>query len=141
MNMQSALRRSAHPHTWVRQSWRLVQWLALAVPAAWMLHLYWPSTATDDAASTTASASVSPLVHWKDAGHDWLLVVDQATHELVVYDAKDGRPLQRVGTVSGAGPIDSIIGEGNWLIATSQQHPLVQVLSLPGLQPATLAVR
>ena len=139
MNMQMALRRSARPHTWVRRSWRLVQWLALAALAAWMLHLYWPSTATDDAASTTAP--VSPLVHWKDAGHDWLLVVDQATHELVVYDANDGRPLRRVGTASGAGAIDSIIGEGNWLIATSQQHPLVQVLSLPGLQPVTLAAR
>jgi hypothetical protein len=138
MNMQMALRRSAHPHTWVRRSWRLVQWLALAVLAAWMLHLYWPSTATGDEATTASAAS---LVHWKDADHDWLLVVDQATHELVVYDANDGRPLHRVGTASGAGPIDSIIGEGNWLIATSQQHPLVQVLSLPGLQPATLAAR
>jgi hypothetical protein len=138
MNMQMALRRSAHPHTRVRRSWRLVQWLALAVLAAWMLHLYWPSTATGD---DTTTASAASLVHWKDADHDWLLVVDQATHELVVYDANDGRPLRRVGTASGAGAIDSIIGEGNWLIATSQQHPLVQVLSLPGLQPVTLAAR
>jgi hypothetical protein len=116
-----------------------MQWLALAVLAAWILHLCWPSTAIGDNASTTVSAP--SLVHWKDAEHDWLLVVDQGTHELVVYDANDGRPLRRVGIASGAGAIDSIIGEGNWLIAMSQQHPRVQVLSLPGLQPATLAAR
>lgn len=139
MNMQMALRRRAHPLTSMRWSWRLVQWLALAVLAAWVLHLCWPPTATGSATSPPASAS--SLVHWKDAGHDWLLVVDQATHELVVYDANDGRPLRRVGVASGAGAIDSITGEGNWLIATSQQHPRVQVLILPGLQPATLAAR
>lgn len=117
----------------MRWSWRLVQWLALAVLAAWTLHLCWPSTATGDAASITASRP--SLVHWKDASHDWLLVVDQATHELVVYDANDGRPLRRMGA------IDSIVGEGDWLIATSPQHPRVRVLSLPDLQPAAVAAR
>jgi hypothetical protein len=116
-----------------------MQWLALAVLAAWVMHLCWPSSADGDDVSTMASTP--SLVHWKDAGHDWLLIVDQATHELVVYDANDGRPLHRVGAASGAGAIDSIVGEGNWLIAMSQQHPRLQVLSLPGLQPATLAAR
>jgi len=116
-----------------------MRWLALAVLAAWMLHLCWPSTATGDEASATASTA--SMTHWKDADHDWLLVVDQATHELVVYDANDGRPLRRLGAASGVEPIDAIVGVGNWVIVTSQQHSRPQVLILPGLQRATLATR
>lgn len=137
MNMQIALRRSAHSRARAPWLWRVAQGLAFAVLAAWALHLCWPaSTLGDDRADAPTAAS---LVHWKDARHDWLLVVDQATHELVVYDANDGRPLRRVGAASGAQPVDSIVGEGNWLIATSQQHPRGQVLSLPGLQPVAFA--
>ena len=70
-----------------------------------------------------------------------MLVVDPATHELVVYDANDGRPLHRLGVANGAGAIDSIVGEGNWLIATSRHDPRPQILSLPDLRPVALAAR
>lgn len=140
MDTPMALRRSAHPQAHAQWFWRLLPWLGFAAFAAWALHLSWPSAAIGEV-DTLTTASASPVVHWKDAEHDWLLVVDQATHELVVYDANDGRPLRRLGAASGAGTIDSIVGEGNWLIATSQQHPRLQVLSLPGLQPATFAAR
>lgn len=140
MNTPMTLRRSAHPRPRASWSWRLLPWLALAALIAWAAHLYWPHAATGDDTADTA-ATVSPLVHWKDAGHDWLLVVDPATHELVVYDANDGRPLHRLGVANGAGAIDSIVGEGNWLIATSRHDPRPQILSLPDLRPVALAAR
>ena len=134
MNMQIALVRSTHWRPRTPWPWRLVFllmfWLGFAALAAWWL----PATTKNQAAM-----SVSPLVHWKDASHDWLLVVDQATSELVVYDALDGRPLRRVGAASGMGPIDSVIGEGDRVVIRSKQRPGLQVLSLPQLQPVTLA--
>ncbi len=140
MNTSLPLRRRAHPQTHASWSWRFLPWLAFAALAAWAMHLYWPYAVTgDDTADTAVTAS--PLVHWKDAEHDWLLVVDPATHELVVYDANDGRPLRRVGGASGARAMDSIVGEGNWLIATSQRDPRLQIFSLPDLRPTALATR
>jgi hypothetical protein len=130
MNRPMILRRSAQiDFQWV---WRFVPWLAFAVLFAWMLHLCWPSIVTGE---DTSTLSVQPVVHWKDAGHDWLLVVDPASHELVVYDAHDGRPLRRLQAV------DSITGAGNWVIATSGQHPRLRILSLPDLQPMALVTR
>jgi hypothetical protein len=120
---------------------QLLPWLAFAALAACALHLCWPSAAAGDDTGEAATVSASSLVHWKDAGHDWLLVVDQATRELVVYDAYDGRPLRRLGAANGAGAIDSIASVGNRLMATDQQHSHTRVLSLPELQPAKLAAR
>ena len=68
-----------------------------------------------------------------------MLVVDQASGELVVYDANDGRPLRRLGAANGVGPIETITREGDWLVTTSERRPGHQILSLPGLQPVTLA--
>jgi hypothetical protein len=133
MNTPMILRRSAHPQIHARWSGGLLPWLAIAVLIAWVAHLSWPYATGDDTADT--AFTVSPVVRWKDAKHDWLLVVDPAAHELVVYDANDGRPLRRLGA------IDSIIGEGNWLIATSRHDPHLQILSLPDLRPAALATR
>ena len=142
MNTPMTLRRSAHPQAQALWSWRFLPGLAFAALAAWAVHLYWPSAATgDDTVDTAATVSASSLVHWKDAEHDWLLVVDPATHELVVYDADDGRPLHRLGAASGTRAIDSIVGEGHWLIATSQRDPRLQIFSLPDLQPTALATR
>lgn len=36
-------------------------------------------------------------MRWQDAGHDWLLVAEAESGQLVVYDAVDGRPLRRLG--------------------------------------------
>lgn len=41
------------------------------------------------------------LVHRHGAGHDWLVVVDGKADELVVYNAVDGRPLQRMRISKG----------------------------------------
>lgn len=43
------------------------------------------------------------LMRWQDAGHDWLLVADADTDQLTVYDAADGRPLQRLGPDAAGG--------------------------------------
>lgn len=137
MNMQMALSRSTQRPTRTSWSWRPVFLLMFAALAVWALQLWW-SPATTNSQNSTA-VSVSPLVHWKDANHDWLLVVDQATRELVVYDARDGRPLRRVGAASGVRSIDSIVGEGDWVVARSTQHPGLQILSLPELKPLALA--
>jgi hypothetical protein len=37
------------------------------------------------------------LMRWHDAGRDWLLVADDEANQLAVYDATDGRLLQRLG--------------------------------------------
>ncbi|WP_158755574.1 hypothetical protein [Dyella sp. S184] len=36
------------------------------------------------------------LVRWHDTSHDWLLVADDQANQLTVYDAVNGRPLQRL---------------------------------------------
>jgi hypothetical protein len=37
------------------------------------------------------------LMHWRDAGSDLLVVADDEANQLAVYDAADGRLLQRLG--------------------------------------------
>lgn len=139
MNLQVTLRRTPGSHARSLWSWRSLPWLGAAAVAAWALHLLLQPAPLRSDVGDAPAATVPAVVEWKDASRDWLLVVDQSTHELVVYDAVSGRPLRRLG--GNARPIDSIKGEGHWLIATSQQDPRPQVLSLPELQPATLAAR
>ena len=139
MNTQATLRQNPGSHARSLWSWRSLPWLACAAVVAWSLHLLLQPAPVSSGADAQATGSVPAVVQWKDASHDWLLVVDQATHELVIYDAISGRPLRRLG--GSAAPIDSIAGEGDWLIATSQQGPHLQVLSLPELRPVTLAAR
>lgn len=84
-------------------------------------------------ADRVAAPPTPPLVHWQDAAHDWLLVVDPATRELVVYDAANGRPLQRLGADDGLPEVQSIARRGSWLWVTGKQQPAVR-LRLPQLQ-------
>ena len=135
MNMQIALRhvRVANPSRY----WRFAPWLGFALLAAGTLQLVLPPVAGSDDVSPAISAA--PLVRWSDADHDWLLVVDQASGELVVYDANDGRPLRRLGAANGVAPIETMTREGDWLVTTSDRRRGLQILSLPDLQPVTLA--
>ena len=43
-----------------------------------------------------APAGTGRVMRWQAAGHDWLLVADDAADQLIVYDASDGRPLRRL---------------------------------------------
>ncbi|MBT2144599.1 hypothetical protein KK133_09220 [Rhodanobacter sp. LX-100] len=99
----------------------------LALLSACLLWWCWPA-----ADRTADEPSIQHLVHWQDADHDWLLVVDPATRELVVYDATDGRPLERLGADDGLPDVQSIAQQGPWLFVTGRQHP--KVLKLPELR-------
>jgi len=106
----------------------------LALLSACLLWWCWP--AADRAAEAPA---IQPLVHWQDADHDWLLVVDPATRELVVYDATDGRPLERLGANDGLPDVQSIVRQGSWLFVTGRQK--VRLLKLPELQAVAASSR
>ncbi|CAM0999351.1 Phytase [Rhodanobacter sp. Root179] len=77
---------------------------------------------------------VGQLVHWRDAAHDWLLVVDPETRELVVYDANDGRPLERLGADDGLPDVHSIAQLGSLLLVMDRQGSKLRLLKLPQLQ-------
>lgn len=100
--------------------------------------LWWCWPMVDRAAE---APPVQPLVHWQDAQHDWLLVVDPETGELVVYDAADGRPLQRLGADDGLPEVQSIARQGSWLRVTGRQHSRVRLLKLPELQAVAVSRR
>ena len=101
----------------------------LALLSACLLWWCWP------AADRAAEASpIQQIVHWQDADHDWLLVVDPATRELVVYDATNGRPLERLGADDGLPDVQSIAQQGPWLFVTGRQSPKVHMLKLPELR-------
>ncbi len=98
----------------------------------------WLSPAVEEQRS---AAQIQPLVHFQDASHDWLLVVDPTTAELVVYDANDGRPLHRLGAAEGLSGVRSISSQGSLLFVTSDQQPAMRVLKLPEFQPVAVAAR
>jgi hypothetical protein len=83
---------------------------------------------------------VNPLVHWQDSRHDWLLVADRGTHELVVYDATTGEPLQRLGRDDGLGSVDTIAALGDHLLVQDARGQPT-LLGLPSLRAGTLALR
>lgn len=112
-----------------RRSRGLLGIVLLAVLSASLLWSWWPT-----ADRATEQPSAPQLVHWQDAGHDWLLVVDPATRELVVYDAVDGRPLERLGADDGLPEVQSIARQGSWLLVTGRQESRMRRLKLPELR-------
>jgi hypothetical protein len=88
-----------------------------------------------------ANAQVQPLVRFQDASHNWLMVVDPATHELVVYDANNGRPLHRLGADDGLAEVTAISRKDSLLYVTGNPDEAMQVLRLPQLQTVALNER
>ncbi|HEX5305169.1 MAG TPA: hypothetical protein VFW82_03675 [Dyella sp.] len=87
-----------------------------------------------------AALAANSLVHWQDSRHDWLLVADRDAHQLVVYDAATGEPLQRLGRERGLGQVETIAVLGDHLLVQDAAgRP--SLLSLPQLQAGTLAAR
>jgi hypothetical protein len=84
---------------------------------------------------------VQPLVRFQDASHNWLMVVDPATHELVVYDANNGRPLHRLGADDGLAEVTAISRKDSLLYVTGNPDEAMQVLRLPQLQTVALNQR
>lgn len=90
--------------------------------------------------AATPPLAVNALVHWQDDSHDWLLVADRTAHELVVYDAATGEPLQRLGRDDGLGSVDTIAALGDHLLVQNTKgRPTL--LSLPSLRAQALASR
>lgn len=129
MNAQIARRERRHATGLSGRGLSLSGIALLAVSASCLLWSWRPV-----ARSEAGGASANQLVHWQDAGHDWLLVVDPATRELVVYDAGDGRPLDRLGADDGLPDVQSIAQQGHWLLVTGEQPRAVRRLELPELR-------
>jgi hypothetical protein len=137
MNTQIALHHRS-PVAWLpgRFPRSLPMVVLLGALSAYLSWWCWP--AADRAAELP---SIQRLVHWQDADHDWLLVVDPATRELVVYDATDGRPLERLGADDGLPDVQSIAQQGSWLFVTGRQQPKVRLLKLPELRAVAASGR
>lgn len=131
MNMHSATRHAfratrsfGHPDLW---------WLGMSVVLLLAsIFMFSPSSGR-----SVSAVQIQPLVHFRDASHDWLMVVDAATGEVVVYDAASGRPLHRLGADEGLSRVTAIAREGSRLRVTSNNSAM-RVLSLPGFQPVAL---
>lgn len=127
----------AHPIPTTR-AWHSTLMPALAVLA--VLAGLWLVSAGPSDAPSRGDAQVNRLVRWQDAQRDWLLVADRSSHELVVYDARTGAPLQRLGADDGLGEVDSIARAGDRLLVQGGEGP-AKVLTLPDLHAAGLASR
>lgn len=132
MNLQMAL-----PH-------RSGAWWSAGHPGLWlmvMLLLALGLSLAPTPGSRPAHAQVQPLVRFQDASHNWLMVVDPATHELVVYDANNGRPLHRLGADDGLAEVTAISRKDSLLYVTGNPDEAMQVLKLPQLQAVALNQR
>jgi hypothetical protein len=133
MNPQLALR---HPS---EASWSVGQ------PRLWLIGMLLLLALGLSLAPTPVSkptnAPVQPLVRFQDASHNWLMVVDPATHELVVYDANNGRPLHRLGADDGLAEVTAISRKDSLLYVTGNPDEAMQVLRLPQLQTVALNQR
>jgi hypothetical protein len=139
MNTQIALRHRPHAAWSSSHFLRILRWPGIVLLVALSLGLLWSWSSAPDGA--TAAAPINQLVHWQDASHDWLLVVDPTTRELVVYDANDGRPLERLGTDDGLPAVQSIVQQGSWLFVMGKQRPKMRLLKLPELQAVAVNSR
>ena len=82
---------------------RLPPWLPAAGLLLALVAVVWVSLAVIRAPRLTASMqpAFNPLVRWREAGRDWLLVADGEADQLTVYSAADGRRVRRVKVVHG----------------------------------------
>ncbi|MBU6248265.1 MAG: hypothetical protein KGN77_10945 [Xanthomonadaceae bacterium] len=127
----------AHP-TPPARAWRVTlmpAWAVLTVLAG-----LWQVSIAPAEVPSRGDVLVNRLVRWHDARHDWLLVADRSSHELVVYDARTGSPLQRLGADDGLGNVDSIARAGDRLLVQGAAGS-TNVLTLPDLHAAGLVAR
>lgn len=133
MDTPIALRERPPAAGWSSRGLRLFGIALCAVSASCLLWSWQPA-----ARKVTSGTSANQLVHWRDADHDWLLVVDPATRELVVYDAVDGRPLDRLGADDGLPDVQSIAPQGRGLLVAGAQPRTARRLELPELRAVAI---
>jgi hypothetical protein len=92
--------------------------------AGWLLGSTWMGApAQDDVVDTRTFA------HWHGDGYDWLLKAEPEQGLLVIYDARDGRPLQRLP----AAGVQRIVLEDDLLFVLGSASPGVRLLRLRAL--------
>ena len=82
--------------------------------------------------ASAPSPGSNTLVHWQDAGHDWLLVGDGHSDQLSVYSAADGRLLKRVPVQHGLNGTHALAQRDGRLFVVGDDGRLGE-LSLPQL--------
>lgn len=89
---------------------RLPPWLPAAGLLLALVAVVWASLATIRAPRLTATMQPAfhPLVHWREAGRDWLLVADGEADQLTVYSAADGRRVRRLKAAHGVRGVDPL---------------------------------
>ncbi len=82
----------------------------------------------------------SPAVWHGSAGQHWIIATAKSTHQLVVYDAGDGRLLRRVGGAgTGSGRLmrpNGVAVVENMLLVVERDNHRVQAFALPDFSPA-----
>ncbi|MFC5525073.1 hypothetical protein ACFPPA_04895 [Rhodanobacter ginsengisoli] len=113
---------------------RIPSWL----PALGLVAIAFAGVALIRAPQSTSAASPSfnALVHWRDRGHDWLVVADGPADQLVVYNAVDGHPLRRLKVAHGLQDVDALVQRDGQLFVVDDDGELDE-LRLPQLQVAS----
>ena len=78
------------------------------------------------------SATSATLVHWRDAGHDWLLVGDGESDQLSIYNAIDGSLVRRVALRHGLNDANALAQRDGHLFVVGDDGKLGE-LTLPQL--------
>jgi hypothetical protein len=89
--------------------------------------------------TTRTQPGFNSLMHWRDAGHDWLLVANGQANQLIVYDATDGRPLQRIDVESDLRGAETLAQRDGRLFVVDDDGKLDEV-RLPALRRNTSSV-
>ena len=108
---------------------RLPPWLPAAGLLLALVAVVWVSLAAIRAPRLTATMQPAfhPLVHWREAGRDWLLVADGQANQLTVYSAADGRRVRRVKAVHGVRDADPLTERGGHLFLVGDDGQLDEV--------------
>jgi hypothetical protein len=87
--------------------------------------------------SPRIAARVAPafkqLVHWHDAGHDWLLIADGRSDQLSVYSTSDGRLLRQLSVKHGLNDVNALAQRDGRLFVIGDDGQRGE-LKLPQLQ-------
>ncbi len=82
-----------------------------------------------------ATPTLDAMAHWRDQGHNWLLVADGTADQLVVYNAANGRPLRRIKIEQGLQDVDALVQRDGHLFLVDADGKQ-EALSLPQLRVA-----